>query len=198
MLPGEIKPFVQNYKINLYDYHEHKDFSHFKTENRMLLELLSLSDNKEKVKKIMEQKEYNFCEDREVAKAIFGILGIEGSVKKYYDKKQGGYDMCKGMREWAEELREEGMEKGIEQGIEEGFKQGIEKGMEQGIEEGLKQGMEKGMEQGMEKGIEKGFTSSIKALLEKGYMKKEISNLLDLDMEYVTRLMEGIVVKKVN
>ena len=50
----------------------------------------------------------------------------------------------------------------------------------------------------MEKGIEKGFTSSIKALLEKGYMKKEISNLLDLDMEYVTRLMEGIVVKKVN
>ena len=33
-----LKPFVNDYKLNLYDYHEHQDFSVFKTENRILFE----------------------------------------------------------------------------------------------------------------------------------------------------------------
>ena len=38
----ELKTFVNNYKINLFDYHEEKDFSKFRTDNRFLFELLSL------------------------------------------------------------------------------------------------------------------------------------------------------------
>ena len=43
----ELKPYVSNYRFNLYDYHGHKDFSVFKTENRYLFEILSRSEDKE-------------------------------------------------------------------------------------------------------------------------------------------------------
>jgi len=37
----EIEPYVTNYKMNLFDYHDYEDFSFFKTENRELFEVLS-------------------------------------------------------------------------------------------------------------------------------------------------------------
>jgi len=54
----ELKPFISNHRINLFDYNECKDFSCFQTENRVLFELLSNSGNKEKtgelIRKYME------------------------------------------------------------------------------------------------------------------------------------------------
>lgn len=115
-LPEQLKPFVSNYKINLYDYHEHQDFSQFKTENKLLLELLSISDRKEKIKRITENKEYHLYKDKEVAKAMLGILGINCNINKIYDKEMGGYDMRRGVKEWADELKAEGRLEGLTEG----------------------------------------------------------------------------------
>jgi len=51
MKPEELKPFVNDFKLNLFDYHEWKDFSMFKTEKRLLFEALSCGRNKRKMKK---------------------------------------------------------------------------------------------------------------------------------------------------
>ena len=118
LIPEELKPWVSNYKINLYDYHDHDDFSLFKTENRLLLELLSLSDHKEKLKRITENRKFHFSKDIEVAKAMLGILGIPYDVHKIYNNKSGGYDMRKGLKDWADELKAEGKQEGRQEGVE--------------------------------------------------------------------------------
>lgn len=50
----ELKPFINNYKLNLFDYHDYDEFSQFSTENRFIFELLSNSENEMKTGKIIE------------------------------------------------------------------------------------------------------------------------------------------------
>ena len=171
-LPDQLKPFVSNYKINLYDYHDHHDFSHFKTENRFLLELLSISDRKEKIKRISENKNYHFSKDREVAKAMLGILGINCNINKIYDKEEGGYDMRRGVKEWADELKAEGRL------------------------EGLTEGRLEGLTEGRLEGRLESTKSIINTLYKKGYLPGEIACMLDLENDYVIKLADGVLKNK--
>ena len=50
-LEDELKPFVNDFKLNLFDYHEWKDFSRFKTANRLLFEALSCGSDRKRMKK---------------------------------------------------------------------------------------------------------------------------------------------------
>ena len=52
----EVKPFVNDFKINLFDYHDCMDFSKFQTENRLLFEMLSCQKDKEKMKDILKRR----------------------------------------------------------------------------------------------------------------------------------------------
>ena len=45
----DLKPFVNDYKLNFYDYHNQTDFSNLKTENRLLFEVLANAADKEKL-----------------------------------------------------------------------------------------------------------------------------------------------------
>lgn len=51
-----LKPFVNDYKLNLYDYHDETDFSNFKTENKLLFEVLANAADKEKVKNLFQEE----------------------------------------------------------------------------------------------------------------------------------------------
>ena len=58
--------------------------------------------------------------------------------RERYMKKQGEkeeYDMCRAMREWMEEERNEGIQQGIQQGVRQGIQQGIQQGKAEGIRE---------------------------------------------------------------
>ena len=54
-IDDELKPFVNNYKLNFYDYHNETDFSKFKTENKLLFKVLANRDNKEKIEQIFDK-----------------------------------------------------------------------------------------------------------------------------------------------
>lgn len=108
----ELKPYVSNYRFNLYDYHDHNDFSVFKTENRTLFEVLSHSDDKEKIMQYMENSPHKNTRDPEVFSGILGCIGIKPTqelLKKLYDKETGGYDMCKAIRDMIDEGKEQGV-----------------------------------------------------------------------------------------
>ena len=93
----ELKPFVSNHKINLFDYHDEKDFSRFKTDNRFLFELLLNSKNKKKTGEIIKEYLDDYSMDEETAKAIFGMLEIKENINKYKKKTKEGerINMCK-------------------------------------------------------------------------------------------------------
>ena len=75
-LEDELKPFVNDFKLNLFDYHEWKDFSRFKTANRLLFEALSCGSDRKRMKKILRENPGYKALDLESAKAIRGMLGV--------------------------------------------------------------------------------------------------------------------------
>lgn len=93
-IKDELKPFVTDHKLNLFDYHEYKDFSIFKTENRIIFELLSCAKDKIKMEKVIKENQYML--DKETAKAILGMLGIKVNLNKIMVKTEKGvrFSMC--------------------------------------------------------------------------------------------------------
>ena len=84
-----VKPFVNDYKLNLFDYHDYENFDVFKTENRLLFEILSTAGDKKKLKNIVQENVGFSKVDEESAKAILGILGIKtdlDTIKKQDEK----------------------------------------------------------------------------------------------------------------
>lgn len=102
----DMKPYVSNYRFNLYDYHEHKDFSVFKTENRYLFETLAHSEDKESMMQYLENSPLQNTNDPDIVTAILGCIGEKMSkkdLKRIQDKETGGYDMCKALRDMIDE-----------------------------------------------------------------------------------------------
>ncbi len=119
----ELEPFVTNYKFNLFDYHECKDFSVFKTENRMLFELLSCACDKKAMKKLLDKSRERYSKvDCNIMRTMFDIIGIKYKEKE--DDKEGDGDMCRAIEEWAEEERTAGKIEGRLEGKLEGKLEG--------------------------------------------------------------------------
>lgn len=117
----ELKPFVTNHKLNLFDYHDYKDFSQFKTENRFIFELLSNSKDEKKTEDIIKKYLNDYSLDEESAKAIFGMLDIKADIDKYKRKTSKGvrYHMCKAWDDHIERGRREGRQEGRQETIKE-------------------------------------------------------------------------------
>ena len=107
----EVKPYVNDFKLNLFDYHEWQEFNRFKTANRLLFEALSCGSNVKKMKETL-QKNPDFAKlDLESAKVISGILGVKmdlDSIKAEDNEESEVYDMCKAFDDYKEEGRREG------------------------------------------------------------------------------------------
>lgn len=111
----ELKPFVTNFKLNIFDYHDFKEFSQFKTENRFLFELLSSSNDENRTEKIIEKYLNDYSLDEESAKTIFGILDINLDIDKYKNKQWKEFDITcvkPGMIIWKEEDKKEDRKEG--------------------------------------------------------------------------------------
>lgn len=114
-LDEELEPFITNYKLNLFDYHEYDDFSFFKTENRLIFETLAFSSSKRKMKAFMmsKVKEYENL-DMTTQMLLCDLIGFKNN-QKVKEMIKGGIGMCKAIREWEEEAIEIGKEIGKEE-----------------------------------------------------------------------------------
>ena len=105
-LDEEIKPFVNDFKINVFDYHDYKDFSMFKTENRLLFEMLANAKDKKKMLNVLNRHTQAGVVDVVSAKTILGILNVKIDLAKILKKDESGrevYDMCKAFEDYKKE-----------------------------------------------------------------------------------------------
>jgi len=111
----ELEPYITNYKLNLFDYHEYDDFSFFKTENRLIFETLACSCSKRKMKTFMisKIKEYENL-DMTSKMLLCDLIGFKNNLR-VKEMIKGGIGMCKAIREWEEEAIEIGKEIGKEE-----------------------------------------------------------------------------------
>lgn len=54
-IDDELRPFVNDYKLNLFDYHNYENFEIFQTEIRLLFEALSSGSDKKMMKKTRQK-----------------------------------------------------------------------------------------------------------------------------------------------
>ena len=114
----KLKPFVTNHRINLFDYHDEKDFSRFRTDNRFLFELLTHAKDEDKTGSIIKEYLDDYSLDEETAKAIFGMLDIKENMDNYKKNTEKGdrINMCKAWDDHMERGRREGREEGKREG----------------------------------------------------------------------------------
>lgn len=107
----ELKPFINNFRLNLFDYHTCRDFSIFKTENRALFEVLTYSEHKAELQRVMKQNPCLYrALDYDSARAISDIAGINIDLETIKKQETEGevYDMCKAFEDYKDEGRQEG------------------------------------------------------------------------------------------
>lgn len=106
-----LKPFVNNYKLNFYDYHNETDFSKFKTENKYLFELLFHNDNLEKVTQIFNDVYNDDNVDPYFADILLKTADISINLETIKEIKNGKerYNMCKAIDDMKRDARNEGI-----------------------------------------------------------------------------------------
>ena len=125
----ELESYILNYKINLFDYHDYKDFSMFKTENRELFEVLSCAKDKAAMDVLIHENAKRYGKlSYDSAQLICDIAGIEIELVK--EVEQDGREVADMCKAWDDHKRD-----GIEEGIKEGIKIFVEDKIEDGIPE---------------------------------------------------------------
>ena len=106
----ELKPFVNNYKLNFYNYNNETDFSIFKTELRLLFEILSARNDKNKMIQLLtkECEKYKIGLDTATALKYMADLKIDLEKLKVISDGKEEYKMCKAIEELQEDYRNEG------------------------------------------------------------------------------------------
>ena len=95
----DVEPYISNYKMNLFDFHDYDDFSVFKTENRLLFETLASCQNKKEMYAFMKAHEDEYEKwDILTTKLMCDLLGLK------YDKilkkmTEEGINVCRAMEE---------------------------------------------------------------------------------------------------
>lgn len=114
-IDDELKKYVTNYRLNLYDCQDHDTFDEYHTGLRQVFEAVRYSKNKEKLKNIMEQNKEAYSKIDSDTKDMLDVVANVKIPEKFKTVEDGEerYDMCKAF----EDMRLEGFEEGIEKGI---------------------------------------------------------------------------------
>lgn len=111
----ELKDYVTNYKLNLYDCHEHDTFDEYKTGLRQVFETVRYVKDKEKLQEVMEENWEAYSRiDSETRDMLEVVANVKIPEKcKVIEGGKERYDM----RNAFEEMRQKGFDEGIEKGI---------------------------------------------------------------------------------
>lgn len=116
-----MKAYVTNYRLNLYDCHEHDTFDEYHTGLRQIFEMVRYGRDKEQVKRIIAEnpEAYDNIDDdtRELLEVITKMKIPR--KEKNMGEKEGGFSMLKGFEDCRLEARMEGRMEGKIEGRKE-------------------------------------------------------------------------------
>ena len=118
-IDDEMKPYVSDYKLNLYDCMAHESFAEYRTGLRQVFEMVRFGKDKEKLKKIMEESAEAYSsidsETREMIEVMANVKITEeyGHTVHENGVEERRYDMCQAILEMIEDGRMEGKIQGM-------------------------------------------------------------------------------------
>jgi len=112
-LDERLLPFISDYKANVIIPGEMEDFDRFKTDLKQVLEVLSASGNKDRMKEILDKDKQFKNLTYETVKTINDFAGTDIPL----NQKGSVIDMCKAWKDQFDSGIEQGMEQGLAKGI---------------------------------------------------------------------------------
>ena len=109
-IDDDLRGFVSNYRLNLYDCHEHDTFDEYHTGLRQLFEVIRYGKDKEKLRRVMEENKEAYgrmdSDTRELLEAVAKVRIKEENLVMIDGEKK--YDMCKAFADMKLEGKLEG------------------------------------------------------------------------------------------
>ena len=98
-IDDELKEYVSNYRLNLYDCHEHDTFDEYQTGLRQLFEVVRYGKDKKQLQKIIEKNEEAYrridSDTRQLLEVVANFR-MEGNEDMRYQRT---YNMCKALED---------------------------------------------------------------------------------------------------
>ena len=108
-IDDEMKSYVTNYRLNLYDCHEHDTFDEYHTGLRQIFEMVRYGKDKEQVKRILEENREAYDNiDDDTRELLEVITKIKIPKRAAAEKKKGGGSMLKAFEDYKLEGKMEG------------------------------------------------------------------------------------------
>ena len=116
-IPDELREMTPDYKINVIEIRKLKDTSAFKTDIRQVFDFIRYSEDKDKLKDLVEKDDYYRNMEADAYDVVANYTKADDLIttKKYYEREDGKIDMCKAIKDLIADGREEGREKGKEE-----------------------------------------------------------------------------------
>lgn len=108
-LTDDEKEYVNNYKINLFDYHKYDSFEQFNTEVKSVFECLRYSNDADKFEKLLKENEERYRHLDAETGTLIRVLTKNKGLDEYQEKMEGReMDMCKAFEDYRMKGRQEG------------------------------------------------------------------------------------------
>ena len=109
-IDDEMKEFVTNYKLNLYDCHEHDTFDEYHTGLRQLFEVIRYGNDKEQLLKVMEESKEDYINMDSDTRELIEVMTGKKHLNQYKSMENGEerYNMLKAFEDMKAEGKIEG------------------------------------------------------------------------------------------
>lgn len=109
-IDDEVKEFVTNYKLNLYDCHEHDTFDEYRTGLRQLFEVVRYGKDRVKLQEVIEADREAYSSMDSDTKELLEVVAKVRIKEEHPGMKneEKRYDLCKAFVDMKEEGRQEG------------------------------------------------------------------------------------------
>lgn len=114
---NELAKYIPNYQINVFDYHNQKNFGEFHTELQLLFEFLRYASDKDALKKLLADRKKDYYNVDNETYQMIAMLTNSKELLEYSEEHENeeGKDMCQAIKEMIEDGRAEGIAEGIAQ-----------------------------------------------------------------------------------
>jgi flagellar biosynthesis/type III secretory pathway protein FliH len=175
-IPESLQDKIQNYKINVIDIRRMKDTSVFQTDIAEVFDFIRYSNDKEKLKELVESKTYfQHMEEDAFDVAVNYSCAQELSFAKEEYEEGGRVNMCVAIQEMMKDSRDEG----ILEGRREGRREGVVQGRREGILEGRREGEEK-------------CQQIVRNMLLRGMTDEDIMAIAECDKEFIDTVRSSL------
>lgn len=117
--PEGVRRLIPDYQINLIEIRKFEHTEVFKTDVKQVFDFIRCAEDKQALRRLVVEDEYYQSMEEDAFDVVVNYTNslelVE--VKNILKEKDGKVNMCKGLRDWIEEERQEGKKEGREEGV---------------------------------------------------------------------------------